>query len=221
MAFQRVPNTYEIRLNWTYAPGIQGVNIFHVRYGAHNTLTSGVADVFAENFEGALDSSGIAAFLHTGVTLDTIVVTDLDSATGPQFEGAFDAFAGTDANEYIPLQANGMLEFTTALRGRSFRGRTFLAGFTEAASAGGAPTAGCITAIGQFGAALIAANHTIGPPTIDLAVVSRFSGTHLVAGPGGQTLRRPLARAEAIATPINAALAETVWKTQRRRAVAG
>jgi hypothetical protein len=207
-------------MEWTHADTNVSVNVFYIKFGAHVTLNQAGADAWAGAFEDAFDTSGIATYLSTDTKIDHIVVTDLDSVGAPQFLGAFDAFAGASGADYLPLQTAGMIEWQTALRGRSFRGKTFLAGFTEAAS-DGAPVAGLLTDLDALGDALIDAIHDTGPPTRDLAVVSRFSGSQLVDIGGGQIVKRPLPRAEAIATAITGRSSETVWKTQRRRAFPG
>jgi len=220
MAFQRVPLTYEIRLKW--ANGAVGImeNLLHQTWSAHVTLTQVIADALAEAIEGAFDGSGVAAFLSNQTVLTDIMVTDLDAEGAPQFSGAFDAFVGDSAAEYLPLQSAAMIEWLTAFRGRSGRGKTFLGGFTEVAS-DGRPVAGLLAALESLALGLVTAMTVAGPPSALPSIVSRFSGGHLVDGIHGSRVWRPMPRPEAETHTITAHTIETVWKTQRRRAVAG
>jgi hypothetical protein len=220
MPFQRVPLTYEIRIGWADAGTNLSVNVMHVTFAAHVTLTQAVADAYAEIIEGAFDASGIVAYQSTEHVLDHVIVTDLDAEGAPQFSGAFDAYAGASMAEYLPLQTCAMTEWMTGFRGRSGRGKTYWGGFTEVAS-DGRPVAGCIAALDDLGTRLLTNLTLPGPPTSGPSIVSRFSGGHLVDGPHGSSVWRPLPRPEAVTHLITARSTETVWKTQRRRAFPG
>jgi len=150
-----------------------------------------------------------------------VVVTDLTSATSPQFIGVHDALVGGDGGQLLNPNQCGMIEWVTALRGRSFRGRWFQSGFTEASNDGGIIQPGARNALNNFAQDLILAFRIVGPPSWDLAVVSRFSGMQTNTTGRGRLRRIPIPRVTGLATPITLSEIETVWKSQRRRAMIG
>jgi len=208
-------------VNQVFNFGKHVVNTTYIKWSAAPALTQATADAIAELIENAYETSGLSALLHTSWSLDTIIVTDLASAAAPQFTGAHDALVGGDGGQLINPSQCGMIEFGTALRGRSFRGRWFQSGFTEASNDGGIIQPGAITALGGFGNALVVQLHSSGPPSQDMAVVSRFSGMQTNLTGRGRLRRVPIPRTAGLATPITTVAAETVWKSQRRRAMPG
>jgi hypothetical protein len=218
MAFIPVPGTWEIAVKQIFGNAVFPVNTYYVKPNAPTTLDQSHADFVAELIENAYESSGLQARMATTWALDEIVVTDLTSTTAPSILGSFDALAGTDATETLAPQTAGMIEWGTSLRGRSFRGRTFLTGFCEDSNIG-TPTAAAQVAMQDFAGTLVTGLGTGGYP---MQVVSRFSGTHL-QGPDlrGRIRLVPTPRVTGLATPITTAVAETVWKTQRRRTLPG
>lgn len=218
MAFIPVPHCWEVKLSWSLGGSSFPVNIFHIDGTVPGTLTQGQANGIAEIFEGALESSNIQAFQHTGMNLLDVQVTDLSTSTAPQFHGTFDAYAGLDTTDPLPAQTAGMIEWTTALRGRSYRGKTFFAGFCEDGSGGG-PTTALVNALDAFGLNI---RTGLSGNNIPLVIASKFSGSHLV-GPDarGRVRLVPTPRVTGIMTPVVASAAETQFKTQRRRSFPG
>jgi hypothetical protein len=217
MAFIPVPDTWEVRVESRLTSAPNQINTYHYKTPPATALSQARATLMASGIEDAYESSGLNTYLSTAWSIDNIRVTELATVTGLQFQGVFDALSGLDSTEILPPQIAAGIEWFTALRGRSFRGRTFHGGFCEDGS-NTAPVAGLITALGSFATALGTDFTGLG---IVPSVVSRYSGTHLVAGPGGQTLRRPLPRVTGLSTPITSHSIETVWNTIRRRSVQG
>lgn len=98
-----------------------------------------------------------SACIWTPVT----TVDEIDEATGAivnQVAAATPAavtFSG--AGNYLPLQTQGIVQYSTGLfiAGRRVRGRSYIPGIvTTFSTAGGQPTAALITALSNFGAAL-------------------------------------------------------------------
>jgi hypothetical protein len=181
------------------------------------TLTQTVADDLAGMVGDAWEDSGILAYLSTGWTLNKYVVTDMSSPTAPQYTSVAGLQTGADGGQLLPSQTAGMIEWQTASRGKSFRGRSFFAGFTEAAS-DGLPLVGVVSALTLWATGLIGDASTYGN---ELSIVSLFSGFNLVGKPDGEVVKRPKPRANGLVTHVTAGQGEEVWKTQRRRAAPG
>jgi hypothetical protein len=209
-------NSYKIDMHGHLAARIEWASSLHVM-ASGIALSQANADSIAANIGDAWEDSGLLAYLSTGWSLDKYVVTDLQSSSAPQYESVSGIQTGADAGQVLPGQTAGMIEWGTAHRGRSFRGRSFFCGFTENAS-DGLPLVGVVQALTLFASGLIGDMNTLGFP---LAVVSNFSGTHLVNLPNGETVKRPTPRANGLVTQITRGLGEEVWKTQRRRAFPG
>lgn len=216
--FQRVPNTWEIRVHSEQGSGSRFDNIWHMLFSAYVAPTQMTTDSVGELFETAV--SGLLVDQRTDYEWKTLTITDLDSATGPQFVTNLDGLVGSDSNDPLPPNVCGMIEWNTALRGRSFRGRSFISGFCEDGSTG-VPTAGVISHLGVFATAWMTALHSAGPPAQDLAVVSRFSGKMDNPNTSSNLKMVPKPRNPAIATAVTGMSVETVWKSQRRRAIQG
>lgn len=176
-------------------------------------VQSDADDTYAD-IAGAYTSSGLAASLSDQWHSDEVTITDWTTATSPQFSSNASAFSGGFAGEPLPPGVSLVLKLTTDLRGRSFRGRQYLSGFCEASSDGRPASA-----------VMVQANDYWDDLTTALAVrswvpviASQFSGTALVAGPGGQLLRRPVPRAAVVTEGITGHSVDGVWHSQRRRA---
>lgn len=218
MPFIPVPEAIRMVLNWTVAATQHPKNVLYLSNPGPTALTQVGTDAFGDVVAAALDATSLETYLSTATRLNSVTCTQLDTETSPQFESHDLDEAGESATEYLPAQTAGMIEWVTAQRGASFRGRTFLPGFTENAS-DGRPVSGCLSAIQDFADELISRFATIDFP---LAVVSLFSGSMQVAGPHpGDVITVPKPRDEGLVTVITAANAETVWKTQRRRSTPG
>jgi hypothetical protein len=181
------------------------------------TLDQSLADTVAGVFHDAWEDSGLLTILHTQWSIDEYVVTDLSTATAPQFTSVPGQQVGANGAQPLPGQVQAMIDWRTGERGRSFRGRTFFAGFTEGDS-DGTPSSTAIAGLNTWASGLIG---DLSADSIPLVILSKFSGTHLVSLPDGQVVKRPLARANGIGTAVVSGVAEDVWKTVRRRAYPG
>lgn len=140
----------------------------------------------------------------TTVAYDSCTVTDESVVTGAQFlAGTFNPGPGTDTGELLPYQTAALVSWATGTRGRSFRGRTYLAGFCEDFSSGRDVSGTLITAITAFKNAILADG--------GFAVLSRYSGVD-------PTTHQPIPRSSGLATPFTSATVHPLWRTQRRRA---
>lgn len=147
--------------------------------------------------------------INTSCGLREVQITDLTSASSgavtyttglPQF--------GAVGGGMAPNNVAPCISFHTASRGRSFRGRNYIAGISGGDVVGNnidGDWADAVTA--AYALLLVAA----GDMLAEWVVVSRFSG---MAG----TPRRPVPRAAGVITPIlNASFTDTVVDSQRGR----
>ena len=150
-----------------------------------------------------------APTISSGVQLVEVVATDQSTATGLQVSFAFpDPTFGDSTPNIMPNNVTMAVSFRTALRGRSFRGRNYIIGFTEDQVAGNSFVAG-IDAIwvGNY-QALIAVGDGAGTAWV---VASRFSGVDPDTG-------QPIPRVAGVTTPItNVVVVDSFVDSARRR----
>jgi hypothetical protein len=205
-------------INWTVAATLHPKNVLYLKPVTYSTINQAGVDALGDVVAAALDATALESYLSTQTRLNSVTVTDLTTSTSPQFTSHDLDEAGESNTDYLPTQTAGMIEWVTALRGPSFRGKTFIPGFTENAS-DGRPVAGCLSAIQDFADELISRFDAVDYP---LAIASFFSGTMQVAGKHpGDVITVPKPRDTATVTLITAGTAEEVWKTQRRRSTPG
>jgi hypothetical protein len=147
--------------------------------------------------------SDLQGGMNAGCGYDEVVVTDLRTEGAPEFTsqaGGF-PFVGTDSAQSLPFQTAAVTTWRTALRGRSFRGRTYLGGFTEAFSDGRNPSSTLLTAINEWRDDMLEINDTMGG---GIGVISRRhnKGVRLIG----------------VVNQITSGDVATFWATQRRRA---
>jgi len=216
MAFIPVPDAVEIRVRGSMAGARKWENVFYVGGMDGAGLAQDRADEIGDAIHDAWVDSGLAALLSTLWSIQDVLVTKLATQTGDQFVSDNAALEGTNGSNSLPPQVAGVINWATATRGRSFRGRTYLNGWCEDHSNEG-PDVTALAQMATFANTLRTniAGLSFGSPF--LGVVSRFSGTHLEAKSGGQLIRVPTPRVAGITTEITGQTVANLWKTQRRR----
>lgn len=206
MSLPLTPNTVRVQIQGLLPQGRPWVNGFWAIWPNASALTQGVADTFA----AALNDyyTDLLPAQHTSFTCQKVVTTDTRTAGGPQFTSTTGfPLTGSNANAPLPEQVCGLISWTTAFRGKEGRGRTFLPGFTEDASAGGGPTGAVLTILNEFRDDLVVSGLW--------AVESLFSGT-VIAGSGSRR-KKPVQRLAGVQHPIIAGNVSPLWGSQRRR----
>jgi hypothetical protein len=168
--------------------------------GAMVTLTNDLFDWWTGN---------IAPQMSDQVQLREIVLTSLETATGPQVSfSPPTAETGALSSPVLPSNVAITVSFRTALRGRSFRGRNYFPGLTDSQVSGNTVSSVSVLAIRDAYAALLAS------PVADdgqWVAVSRFSGVDPVTG-------LPIPRVAGVATPITSVVVvDATVDSQRRR----
>jgi len=203
-----VPDTAEVRVHFGLPGNEEMVNVFNVDVGA-TTLDATLATSLANTVEGCYQDH-LLTTISDLVGIDRIVVTDLRVANGPQFTIS-GSFVGSNADSLLPTQTAAVVRWTTNTRGRSFRGRTFLGGFTEATSSGQSPAPAALTDFEAFAAAIIADLSALTHP---LVIVSRYE-------PNPTPPPSSVPRAANIATEVTGSFVDRAWHTMRSRALKG
>ena len=197
MAFIRLPLGFRVALEYQIFGKIV-VNIYH------GTTTDPITTIklfsIADLFEAWFNTS-LASAVSADIKLATITVLNLDVENGEKVTNVLvPASPGTRVGEALPNNVALVASFATAKTGRSFRGRSYLAGLSEADVAGvGVDTvfaAGIVTAFLALITDMAVANEEL--------VVASF-----------QSLGVP--RIEGVATPVDSVSCNLRVDTQRRR----
>jgi hypothetical protein len=212
MGFIPVPNCWQVTVK-QHLGTHQIDNVLHIKNGT--TLTQTFADYVWAAIHDAYTASGLASGCTTEWGVDQVVVTDLTTETAPQFNGSGDPIAGGSGGQPLPVQTSSLIRWSTALRGRSYRGRMYVGGATELDS-NGQPLPAYLASVASFATGLGVYIAGISAST-KLAVASRYSGTVLVPLSGGRVVARPKPRLSGLVTEVTGHTIDTAWRTQRRR----
>lgn len=149
-AFEPIPYTAKVAVvGHDTTNGKPIISVYHAAIDATTTPTilTNIATVFKNAYQGAF-----LAWLPDTYHIDEIVVTDLNTSTGPQVTVNVNS-TGTAGDGYPNM--SGVLEVFTTLRGRSYRGKTYIPiPEGETAPNTGSTTSGWQGALLTFGAAL-------------------------------------------------------------------
>lgn len=183
-----------------------GVHMRHVGPGGS------IAD-FASDWATAIGAALIAA-TSSAVNWDKVSVTDVAEDGDESVDLAFtQPYPGAVTGDCLPPQNSMLLSFRTGQKGRRRHGRAYIPGVSESNTANGLLTGTQLTALEGLGAALVS-NFSAGGlnPQYQLVV---YSPEQLEAPP----VKPFKPRTGTIITPISAAEASTVVRTQRHRAL--
>lgn len=213
---QIIPDTWEFRVKGQIFAGIPTTWAFWLREGS-TAINQAFVDASAVLVEGAVNSAALEARLAGTVQWTELVATNYGVYPRVQYSSLHTMLTGTNGGQLLPPATAGVISWRTANIGASYRGRTFVGGFTEGDNDGGMSVT-AKNALSDFAADLVAAFADAGPPEQFIGVVSRFSGTELVQV-GDQVLKRPKVRDEGIITAITSASVAQQWRVQRRREI--
>ena len=198
MAFQAVPRGIKIEMNQQQG-GIPVVNIHYVQ------MATTVTDSDLENVAVAMDEwwTDAGRNLHsTSLELLNVTCTDVSIAAGHQFiKSDITDPSGTVSGAATAANGAAVISWRTANTGRSFRGRTYIGGLSNANLVDAHTLdSTMVTALANAAADLI---DVLAAVSATLVVVSRFA-----AG---------VARVTALATEIINIIVDSKIDSQRRR----
>ena len=207
-----VPNAALLALRW-----LRGASPFNNIIGVVAPGGLAINQTLAEALDAAIKSSlgtsGLAARLHTTVSLHHIGIRDIRTPSQPEYNGTGASVAGTQVADILPPNVALCFSVKTGLAGPAYRGRVYLGGFTEADNtpSGAAATTGSDPA-GLFLAGISAALEANG---LSWGVVSRPADTKY------EVVKTPITRAGFVTEMTSVTLRNPIWDSQRRRAFGG
>lgn len=186
-------------MQYTMTGSKVAANVLHFRQPGAGSL-----DLvnLGESLEG-WHAAQLAGRQHVNVALNKIILTDLTSDTGQSIEYTTGLpNVGTLSGDPMPNQVAAVASLYTAFRGRSFRGRIFHLGLTEAQVAGNHLATGIA---GQLEAAYqgLILLTMVGNPDYQLVVVSYW--------------RNKVLRSQGLATDVVRVSVNSRVDSQRRR----
>jgi hypothetical protein len=216
-----IPNCVQVRLLWILT-GTGGVNVLHAITTGSVTVNQTLANTIGSGAKAAF-TARLAPLMTGGVALARVGVRDLRGPNLAEFLDSGAVTPGTGVGDPLPSQLAACITLRTANSGKSFRGRAYISGFSEAENdASGTTVVAANTAAVNFLAdiqALLQANG------MNLAVATRPAEAKVLTETtnhnDGTTTVRTLSRQTAkngLATAVNAIVArDAAWQTQRRR----
>lgn len=197
MGFVPFDNMAQVELRFVQE-GQQVENVFHVRQlGPFDVAAlTAAAQAFATWWTTSMDT-----YVASAVSLNEIVARGMESVTDPaiSFVTGLPAI-GASASGGLPNNVTAAVKWTTALAGRSYRGRTYHVGLTEAQVGGSTIDATVRTNLQGVYNTLITDLDAAG---FTLVVASRISGG--------------VERLAGVGTTILAAVLDSTTDSQRRR----
>jgi hypothetical protein len=129
--------TYSVRMFATLANGHEAQLIFFGKQAPKCTLAdlgvvAGDVGDFLATAVVAPGGAGWKDNLSSSVHFNKVVVRAEDDPVGPEFISAVDVTGANAGSQPLPAQVALVTTLRTAKRGRSFRGRIYAFGFTEA-----------------------------------------------------------------------------------------
>lgn len=197
MAFSPLPNGVKVAMEFT-KDGQLIVNVYHITTTLPliSANLTAIANAFLTWWTTDLRTVQSSALVLSRIrALDVSVEDGAEGIVIPSSNQA-GAIAGTDAPNNVAL----VVTHLTGRTGRSFKGRTYLAGVPSASVAGSTYNGAAVAAI---------ATEFTDLPTRLAAV----SGTHVVASYFNNGVKRPIA----VASTVTAYRVNDIIDTQRRR----
>jgi hypothetical protein len=129
-----IPDTLLVRLIWSLGGTPYAVNVLGAIAPGGFAVNQTTTNTLATAIKARLTSSGLVSRLHTTVALAQVGMRDIRTPNNAEFLDAGAAVVGTGTGDLLPPQLACCVTLRTAKAGKSFRGRVYLCGFTEAAS---------------------------------------------------------------------------------------
>lgn len=161
MPLPTITRTTRVAIEGTLPNGHKWANVLHFRRdnvltenGAQALINSRLDNLFTVNIG---TGTALRYFLSTGWRVDRYRMTPLDNISATSVWPK--THVGQETAQALPSNVAGVITLYTARRGRSYRGRFYLAGYTELSNqANGAPDVGIFDAqrkqVSEFLAAL-------------------------------------------------------------------
>lgn len=201
-----VANAAQMRLIWSKSGALHALNVMGVVNAGSVAITQALTNTIGTAIKSALTTSALGAQLSDSFALATVGLRDIRTAAQSEFLDAAGPTAGTGAaTEYLPPQTALCITLRTAGAGASYRGRVYLNGYVEGVNVGQGTISSTVASV-AFVAGIKSALQANG---LDLGVISRPAPLAVPA------------RAGFISVVTSIVARDSVWDTQRRRAIPG
>lgn len=206
---QAVSNSGVLTLNWSGETRTWR-NVFGlIASGGAPVFNQATAESIFTALRGLSTTTAFMAQLAPTVILESISLRDFGQPNQPVFTSTGTPLAGGGTGDPLPLSVASVVTLRTALAGRSFRGRTYLTGFTEAANDA---TGRIVSTAAAAGVAFVnGINNATIPSHLALAVLSRPKNARTI----------PAVTRPDYAGSVNQVLSvlgrDLKWESQRRR----
>jgi len=177
-------------------------NVLHFVNTGAVIVNQALAETLKTTISGIFGSSQLTGAIAPTFGLRNVGVRNLALANQAEFLSTGAGTLGTGTGDLLPVGTAFCVTLRTSGAGKSFRGRVYLAGFTEGMGAANNADA----AVAQVAVAFVDGIRTSlgSAPNIDMCIVSRYANKVLRPTP--------------ITTEVTAVIARnTVWDSQRRR----
>lgn len=132
MAALVIPNAVMLKLNWSAGTRSWQNVLGLIKLGGNAPIDQALADSLFASAVTAFTNSGLAATMSPNVNLVSVSVRDISTANFAEFTSVGTAQPGTGTDDMLPLNVAAVATLRTASAGKSFRGRVYFSGFTEA-----------------------------------------------------------------------------------------
>lgn len=211
MAFQEVPDT---ALFTVECAGPDGTTpSFSLAATNSAAWLAAAMNTVAAALEASLVAD-VAPIMPTDHTIVRVVVRDLGTEFGLVVERPAISEPGQVASPSLPAEVAIRGTFLGTPGSPPRRGGVYLPPPAESQVVGSILQAGPLA---SWEAALTALGVAMSTGTADHVLISRYSGTALVAGPGGQLLRKPVKRAVGVTNTITGNVVSSVLSSQKKR----
>lgn len=168
---QAVSNSAVLTLNWSGATRTWKNVLGLVATGGTPVFSQGTVEAIYTALRGASTTTAFMAVMAPTVILESVSLRNFGTPNQPVFTSTGAALSGGGTGDALPLSTASCVTLRTALAGKSFRGRVYLTGFTEASNdANGRITS---TAAAAGVAFINGINNATIPSFLALAVLSR------------------------------------------------
>ena len=216
-----VPDGAQLRLLWAINNQL-AVNVLAAHITGAVTFNQSLADTLGSAIKGAFTAQ-LATHMGAGTQLVRVGIRDVRSVGQTEFRDTGAAVAGTGVGDNMPGEVAAVMTLRTAGSGKSFRGRCYLSGWTEAENTSAGLQS---TAVGTSGIAFLqGVNTALSGSGMELGVMTRpqedvrlvETTTHQDGTTTVRTLSHQVAKDGAVRKVTSIENRTIFWESQRRR----
>lgn len=216
-----IANCVQVRLLWVVG-GQLAVNVLNSSAASGVVVNQALADTLGSAIKTTW-TTNLAPRMVAGTSLVRVAVRDMRVPNSTEFLDGGAAVVGTGVGDALPPNVAACITFRTAQSGKSFRGRAYIGGFSEAENTVGGliSTAASTGALNFFNGVknnMTASNLTfaVASRPSEKVVVTRTT-FHNDGTTSTKTLSTTTAKSGGVSAIIGLQSRDANWETQRRR----